>query len=160
MLDLLCLGVYISDITLPDEAQVETLLQSQESNVTQTDPAETQEGVRVSPLPNEDALPDMLDMTDLPILDGIENSMLPLPETTDPLQLGQTPMPGQEFSTTGGFQWEMIGLGLEESLPNQDIIDELYVFFDQNPLCMCACVSIYFDILFLTIVSVQSSDIL
>lgn len=52
--------------------------------------------------------------------------MLQIPEATESHQLNQTCMPGQSF--TNEFQWEMIGLGLEEPLPTQDIIDELYVF--------------------------------
>lgn len=30
-------------------------------------------------------------------------------------------------STSDPFSWEMIGLGLDEPLPNQDVIDELSV---------------------------------
>jgi len=48
---------------------------------------------------------------------------------------------GPNFGSVGmddqTFTWEMIGLGLEEPLPPQDTIDELYVtavpnFFRQN----------------------------
>jgi len=31
------------------------------------------------------------------------------------------------INNNGDFSWEMIGLGLEEPLPRQDIIDDMYV---------------------------------
>lgn len=54
---------------------------------------------------------------------------------TDKWGSPQIPLEGMEFPSFGGamddptFTWEMIGLGLEEPLPQQDTIDELYVFF-------------------------------
>ena len=33
------------------------------------------------------------------------------------------------LNTSDEFSWEMIGLGLEEPLPNQDIVDEMYDFY-------------------------------
>jgi hypothetical protein len=32
------------------------------------------------------------------------------------------------IGATDDFSWDMIGLGLEEPLPSQDIIDDMYVF--------------------------------
>lgn len=52
--------------------------------------------------------------------------------TQDRLQDSRTP--GGDSSQNGAnngdddFTWEMIGLGLEEPLPPQDVMDELYVF--------------------------------
>jgi len=47
------------------------------------------------------------------------------------------------------FTWEMIGLGLEEPLPPQDTIDELYVMIPLKFLGMRAYIvcrhQIYFD---------------
>lgn len=56
-------------------------------------------------------------------LDGIDmfgdiGDILPPP----PTNAGSNGAPSSEFS------WEMIGLGLEEPLPSQEVIDELYVF--------------------------------
>lgn len=45
----------------------------------------------------------------------------------------QIPIDGMEFPGFGGvmddptFSWDMIQLGLEEPLPDQDVVDELYV---------------------------------
>lgn len=39
----------------------------------------------------------------------------------------QINLPDDSITSGGGFSWEMIGLGLEEPLPAQDVIDELYV---------------------------------
>ncbi len=35
--------------------------------------------------------------------------------------------PSMNFTLDSNFSWEMIGLGLEEPMPTQDAIDELYV---------------------------------
>jgi len=35
--------------------------------------------------------------------------------------------PSLNFTLDSNFSWEMIGLGLEEPMPTQDAIDELYV---------------------------------
>lgn len=111
-------------------AHVETLLRNQEPNVVQMQPAQTRENVSFAPMQSESITPGLLDIPDLPILNGMENPMLQIPEATESHQLNQTCMPGQSF--TNEFQWEMIGLGLEEPLPTQDIIDELHqIYFDK-----------------------------
>jgi hypothetical protein len=37
------------------------------------------------------------------------------------------PKPGDGAAESEPFPWEMIGLGLEEPLPTQDVVNELYV---------------------------------
>lgn len=37
------------------------------------------------------------------------------------------PMPDMNLGLDDDFSWEMIGLGLEEPMPTQEAIDELYV---------------------------------
>lgn len=38
------------------------------------------------------------------------------------------------FGTDQAFNWELISLGLEEPLPNQDVIDEMCVLLSFSPL--------------------------
>lgn len=49
---------------------------------------------------------------------------------TDP-SLGAIPDFG--MNSSDDFSWELIGLGLEEALPSQEIIDELYVASPSSP---------------------------
>lgn len=53
----------------------------------------------------------------------VDNSMHIDPAFDDP---AINNIPDFAFTTSDDFSWEMIGLGLEEALPNQDVIDELY----------------------------------
>lgn len=67
------------------------------------------------------------DMTGSVSMDGIMNDF-----SIDPMQLKGNPgslgVPGLGLSSDENLSWEMIGLGLEEPLPPQEAIDELYVF--------------------------------
>lgn len=58
----------------------------------------------------------MEDVASLPLNNAFNDSQQTMPPLHDP-----TVGIAEEFS------WEMIGLGLEEPLPNQEVIDELYV---------------------------------
>ena len=69
---------------------------------------------------------------------GIDQSMPegtfdPLPDAEHPVTLPpeMVPdpqiMPNFDLSLDANFSWEMIGLGLEEPMPMQEAIDELYV---------------------------------
>lgn len=105
-------------------AQVETLLKSQDSgDILQKSPAPT-------------------DSTPQPRTSGVlPNNMadiftsMNVVENTHPISLGQfgdlnstqINLPDNNITSGGDFSWEMIGLGLEEPLPAQDVVDELYV---------------------------------
>ncbi|KKZ68457.1 hypothetical protein EMCG_05916 [[Emmonsia] crescens] len=103
-------------------AQVETLLKSQDSgDILQKSPAPTDS----TPQP--------------PTSGGLPNNMadiftsLNVVENTHPISLGQfgdlnstqINLPHNNITSGGDFSWEMIGLGLEEPLPAQDVVDEL-----------------------------------
>jgi len=51
---------------------------------------------------------------------------LSMPDFSDP-SVGNL-MNDFGMGATDDFSWDMIGLGLEEPLPSQDIIDDMYVF--------------------------------
>ena len=107
-------------------AQVETLLKSQESPELAKVPSPEAPQNNVANPSNADMplhdVPDlsmfadgMEGVTSLPLDNSFGGSHQPMPPLTDPT-LGIS----EEFS------WEMIGLGLEEPLPNQDVVDDLY----------------------------------
>jgi hypothetical protein len=50
---------------------------------------------------------------------------------TDNFSFGDTNMMNDASTNSESFPWEMIGLGLEEPLPPQDTIDDLYVSTNQ-----------------------------
>lgn len=82
--------------------------------------------------------------------EGAQNSMTDIPQPGPFTQSNNVPLtnaPGEPLSipdfsdpsvgnlmndfgigATDDFSWDMIGLGLEEPLPSQDIIDDMYVF--------------------------------
>lgn len=70
-------------------------------------------------------MPGMPDMS--MFSDNIPNSMPSLAGTFGQTQSGSTGLAGENMGFNGDFSWEMISLGLEEPLPAQDVIDELYV---------------------------------
>lgn len=70
-------------------------------------------------------MPGMPDMS--MFSDNIPNSMPSLAGTFGQTQSGPTGLAGENMGFNGDFSWEMISLGLEEPLPAQDVIDELYV---------------------------------
>lgn len=110
-------------------AQVETLLKSQEPSEKVPSPEAPPQNnppkpsnpptsdIPFHPMPDLSELADGMEgVTSLPLNNSFGDSQQNIPPMHDPT-LGI----GEEFS------WEMIGLGLEEPLPNQDVIDDLYV---------------------------------
>lgn len=70
------------------------------------------------------AVPDHLSM----FTDGMEDvASLPLNDAFGDSQQTMPPLGDPTLGISEEFSWEMIGLGLEEPLPNQDVIDDLYV---------------------------------
>ena len=75
----------------------------------------------------------------MPIMPRHMESFNSMPASNDTLALpvasmapGMMPdaevMPGIDLNLDESFSWEMISLGLEEPMPMQEAIDELYVF--------------------------------
>ncbi|KAK2755908.1 hypothetical protein FQN54_005704 [Arachnomyces sp. PD_36] len=111
-------------------AQVETLLKTQEPSRPAKAPSPE------APPPNDPqdpngpfhGVPDlpmfpdgMEDVTSLPLDNPFGDSQQTMPSLTDP-----------SLGFGGDFSWEMIGLGLEEPLPSQDVIDELHqIYFEK-----------------------------
>ena len=103
-------------------AQVETLLKTQE-------PVEAPRGSSTLPdNPFEASLPSET-LNDLPDLGTLPNEMGGIPQLpldgAGGLHSGQICFPEPDLGSGNDFSWEMIGLGLEEPLPAQDVIDEL-----------------------------------
>jgi hypothetical protein len=104
----------------PCEAQVENLLKTQEPSATQT-----QENRSHIPVSNET---EMTMLPDVPFLATDPSSSLSPPQPIVEHQaLSQAYLPSG-LNDGGNFGWEMLGLGLEEPLPTQDVIDELYAY--------------------------------
>jgi hypothetical protein len=71
----------------------------------------------------------MQGIPDLQMLSA-DDLALPVDPLAEGLGLGQSAessIPASQPGLNGDFSWEMISLGLEEPLPRQDVIDELYV---------------------------------
>lgn len=105
-------------------AQVETLLKGQESDPAQrTSPLQPQDNAFTAPLPDESILA-------LPEISGLGTDMgSAIPQSTTGMETSQ---PSQTFFQGAATfpsdpQWDLISLGLEEPLPTQDAIDELWV---------------------------------
>ncbi|KAH1627859.1 hypothetical protein KXX21_001015 [Aspergillus fumigatus] len=105
-------------------AQVENLLRTQEPSA-----AQTQENHNHNPASNEN---EMTNLPDVPLLPTDLNTSLSPPQPIVEHQpLSQAYLPS-ELHTGGNFGWDMLGLGLEEPLPTQDVIDELnQIYFDK-----------------------------
>lgn len=102
------------------EAQVENLLRTQEPSA-----AQTQENHNHNPASNEN---EMTNLPDVPLLPTDLNTSLSPPQPIVEHQpLSQAYLPSG-LHTGGNFGWDMLGLGLEEPLPTQDVIDELYAY--------------------------------
>ncbi|PGH27404.1 hypothetical protein AJ80_00882 [Polytolypa hystricis UAMH7299] len=108
-------------------AQVETLLKSQDPSDATAKPAAPAEmpfrppvqSISAGTLPNGPAMPK----------DTMDTGMsLPHQDFVD--LVGQ--MPDLIENPSPSFSWEMIGLGLEEPLPSQDVIDELNEIYFQK----------------------------
>ncbi|KAL2378057.1 hypothetical protein RJZ90_006279 [Blastomyces dermatitidis] len=105
-------------------AQVETLLKSQDSG----------DVLRKSPAPT-DSTPQPPTSTGFPndapytfaCPNTIGNAHPVSLDLLGDLNSTQINLPDSNITSGGDFSWEMIGLGLEEPLPAQDVIDELYV---------------------------------
>ncbi|KAI9932930.1 hypothetical protein MW887_009182 [Aspergillus wentii] len=117
-------------------AQVETLLMSNEPGATQPPSAPQSNDFNNLPLPDNSMsgmpeIPEIPDIPEMPELQhDIDSSISP------PGTLGQQPQSAPGYLPGGGFgsdlRWDMIGLGLEEPLPNQDVIDELnQIYFEK-----------------------------
>lgn len=117
--------------------QVETLLKTQDPVTTTSDTAPTSfvsslDSANEIGLQNISAADFGVQNPSIGLVNGVNDEQWHLPE-----EPSQQPMEGLGFS--GGdlsmnmgldmstFTWEMIGLGLEEPLPPQETIDELYV---------------------------------
>ena len=62
--------------------------------------------------------------------------MLPMTNMAPDLMSGPEFAPQIDFNLDQSFSWEMIGLGLEEPMPTQEAVDELYDF--RPPTSRCA----------------------
>lgn len=72
----------------------------------------------------------MLPLSDIPSLGGLGgqmDNMLQGPTAPSTAQPGPMLFPPQHTATNGNSQWDLISLGLDEPLPDQDVIEELYV---------------------------------
>ena len=57
-----------------------------------------------------------------------DNIMLPNPNMAPMMMPDQEYVPQIDLNLDHSFSWEMIGLGLEEPMPTQEAVDELYGF--------------------------------
>ncbi|KAF7160948.1 hypothetical protein CNMCM5623_006510 [Aspergillus felis] len=105
-------------------AQVENLLKTQEPSA-----AQTQENHTHFPVSNEN---EMTSLPDVPLLaTDLSTSLSPPQPIVEQEALSQAYLP-PGLNTGGNFGWDMLGLGLEEPLPTQDVIDELnQIYFDK-----------------------------
>lgn len=112
---------------------METLLRSQEpeSLRNQVTQPQQQQNSFSAPIPN-DALQGMPDISMLP--NDLDTQIQSLAQTFGQQPPGQPGLPGADLGFNGEFPWEMVSLGLEEPLPAQDVVDELYVFHNHNVL--------------------------
>lgn len=72
----------------------------------------------------------MLPLPDIPNFGGLGGHMDNMLQASSALstgQPGQLLFPPQHTATNGNSQWDLISLGLDEPLPTQDVIEELYV---------------------------------
>lgn len=114
-------------------AQVETLLKGQDPEPAQrTSPPQPSENAFTAPIADESIL-DLPDLSGLGGLGGIGGNMDNSYAASTPPSAGQSnqilfPSP-PTIQGSGNSQWDLISLGLEEPLPSQDVIDELYVLY-------------------------------
>lgn len=112
-------------------AQVETLLKGQDPEPNQRiSLSQPMENAFTAPIADESmlALPDLPDLGGLGGIGADMNnsfSASTIPGTSQPSQMLYPPQPTPQGA--GDTQWDLISLGLEEPLPSQDVIDELYV---------------------------------
>lgn len=73
--------------------------------------------------------------------DDRDPMMLHVPNMTSSNGVDKQTLPEVDLGLDPSFSWEMIGLGLEEPMPMQEAIDELYV----NSLLYCLCTHLFQD---------------
>lgn len=105
-------------------AQVETLLKTQDSVEKEDDePNNASDSSKSVPI---------ISTTQIPVPSPVEDSIPnPLPEISPDANMMDPSldfMQDQIFNMpTSDFSWEMISLGVEEPLPDPEVLDELYV---------------------------------
>lgn len=106
-------------------AQVETLLKGQDPDTTQRalPVPQPHENAFTAPL-NEDSF---ISLPDISGLAGEMDGSMPTSNAASTSQQGQMFFPPSQQSIPDDPSWDLISLGLEEPLPTQDVIDELYV---------------------------------
>lgn len=90
-----------------------------------TSPPERQENTFTAPFPEEPTLA----LPDFSALGSDIGSAIPvsnIPDTSNPAQIFY-PEPPHVPNIPADQHWDLISLGLEEPLPPQDVIDDLYV---------------------------------
>lgn len=73
---------------------------------------------RLLPAPSYDSMPTN------------DSPMLPITNVAPEMMQDSEFIPNMDFNLDPNFSWEMIGLGLEEPMPTQEAVDELY---DSSP---------------------------
>lgn len=96
-------------------------------------PADAPKSSRQSSMPEEQEYSSMPDVNDSPFtlpISSMSSNSRPLPQmvenTTSNTIPDQQMMENLDLGLDATFSWEMIGLGLEEPMPMQEAIDELY----------------------------------
>jgi len=84
------------------------------------------ENAFTAPITDESILA-LPDMSDLGGLGGHMDNSFQASTAPGAGQPSQTLFPPPHTTQDGNSQWDLISLGLEEPLPSQDVIDELYV---------------------------------
>jgi hypothetical protein len=105
-------------------AQVETLLRNQEPEIIRNPTSQQQSSAFTSSTSNDpvQAIPEFS-----PLSSNFENPAEPLGGTFGQPKHGEPILPSADLGFNDECSFEMISLGLEEPLPTQDVIDELYV---------------------------------
>jgi hypothetical protein len=112
-------------LTVISTAQVETLLKAQDPDTTQRAlPVPQSHDNAFSAPPNEESL---LSLPDISGLAAEMDGPMPTSNAASTSQLGQMFPPLPQPGIPNDPSWDLISLGLEEPLPTQDVIDELYV---------------------------------
>jgi hypothetical protein len=116
-------------ILILNVAQVETLLKSQEpdsswNSTTQQHQQPEQTNPYTTAIP-ANPIQGMQDLSSHP--NNLNDTFTPLPASFGQTQQSQAGLPTTDLGLDADFSWEMISLGLEEPLPTQDVMDELYV---------------------------------
>lgn len=110
-------------LTVISTAQVETLLKGQDPDTTQRALPQSHDNAFSATLTEESIL-------SLPDISGLAEEMdgpMPTANAAPTSQSGQIFFPCSQQSTPNDPSWDLISLGLEEPLPTQDVIDELFV---------------------------------